>query len=87
MLPAFIPGTSGLDYVKIAVDLQVNPASLPAISPGRNVINYTDQTRGEHLVRITYKWRKIYDQHAPSPPGKCLSTREWSQNKKPRSRV
>jgi hypothetical protein len=71
--PLVYGGQSGLDYVKIAVDLQVNPASLPALSPGRNLINYTDQTQGEHLVRITYKWREIYDQHAPSAPANALA--------------
>ena len=71
--PLVYGGQSGLDYIKIAVDLQVNPGSLPALSLGRNVVGYTDETRGERLVRITYKWREIYDRHAPSAPENALS--------------
>jgi len=71
--PLVYGGQSGVDYVGIVVDLQVNPGSLPALSLGRNVIAYTDQTQGGHKVKITYKWRERYGDHPPSAPQEAIS--------------
>ncbi len=80
--PLVYGGQSGLDQVKIVVDLQVNPGSLPALSLGRNVVRYTDQTEGERRVRITYKWREIDDQHAPAPPAEAVSPADGARIRK-----
>jgi len=67
--PLVYGGQSGLDRVRMVADLQVNPGSLPALSLGRNIIRYTDETPGDHAVRITYQWRERHDQRAPGAPG------------------
>ena len=51
----------------------MNPGSLPALSRGRNVIRYTDETTAPHLVEVTYKWRERSDQHAPEAPPTAIS--------------
>ncbi|MEW5977462.1 MAG: transglutaminase domain-containing protein [Acidobacteriota bacterium] len=71
--PLIYGGQSGLDQVRIVADLQVNPGSLPALSLGKNIIQYTDETPGDHEVRITYKWRERYDQRAPEAPSQGIS--------------
>ena len=71
--PLIYGGQSGLDKVKIVADLQVNPGSLPALSLGRNVIRYTDESPGDRTVKITYKWREISDEHPPAAPGKAVA--------------
>ncbi|MFC2075773.1 transglutaminase domain-containing protein [candidate division KSB1 bacterium] len=71
-------GRSGLEEVKMVADIQVNPSSLPALSQGRNMIEYSDQTDGPHEVKITYKWREINDQHLPKTPGSAKSPKSGS---------
>jgi len=71
--PLIYGGQSGLDRVEIVLDLQVNPGSLPALSRGRNVVRYTDETTAPHLVKVTYKWRELSDQHAPEAPPRAIS--------------
>ena len=59
--PAFLlvyGGRSGLDAVKVVVDLQLNPGSLPALSLGKNVVRYTDESAAGREVKVTYKWRE-----------------------------
>lgn len=67
-VPLIYGGQSGLDRVKIVVDLQLNPSSLPALSMGKNAIHYKDAGDKERKVKITYKWREIENQHPPAAP-------------------
>lgn len=62
------PTQSGLESVELVTDIQVAPNSLPALSRGRNVIRYRDETSGEHKVRITHIWRERSDNNPPSAP-------------------
>ncbi|MFH1071553.1 MAG: transglutaminase domain-containing protein [Candidatus Glassbacteria bacterium] len=66
--PLVYDGQSGLDYISVVADLQVNPGSLPALSLGRNLVRYRDQSGEARQVKITYKWREILDSHAPDAP-------------------
>ena len=58
---------SGVDYVKVVAELQVNPGSLPELLLGRNLIHYKDESEKDRQVKITYKWREISHQHVPGP--------------------
>lgn len=77
--PMIYGGQSGIDSISITVDLQVNPSSLPALSLGRNVISYSDETEGEREVRITYKWRERTGQRKPHPPAEAISPKSGAQ--------
>ncbi|MFC2075771.1 transglutaminase domain-containing protein [candidate division KSB1 bacterium] len=77
--PLIYGGQSGLDYIKIAADIQVNPASLPALSLGENIIKYVDSTDSPHHLKITYKWREIDDQHTPEAPKSAKSPKTGSR--------
>ena len=69
--PLVYGGQSGLDYVKIVADLQLNPGSLPALSLGRNVVKYSAENAGE--LKITWRWREIENQHTPEAPKEAVS--------------
>ncbi|MBW7997865.1 MAG: hypothetical protein FVQ81_15110 [Candidatus Glassbacteria bacterium] len=58
--------SSGLEWFKTVTDLQVSPHSLPALSLGRNVVRWRDESENPRKVRITCKWRESSDN---SPPG------------------
>ncbi|MBT5831490.1 MAG: hypothetical protein HOH77_14980, partial [Candidatus Latescibacteria bacterium] len=62
------PTQSGIESIEIVTDIQVAPNSLPALSHGKNVIRYQDETQGPHKVRITHIWREQIDTHAPQAP-------------------
>lgn len=63
-----VPATqSGLDAIEMITDIQVSPNSLPALSKGKNIIRYRDETPGEHKVKITYIW---HEQNDNTPPAK-----------------
>jgi hypothetical protein len=55
------PTQAGLDSLRSVTDLQVAPDSLPALSLGKNVIHYWNESTGPQNVRITYKWREVND--------------------------
>ena len=55
---------TGLDAFRSETDLQVAPESLPALSVGKNVICFRQQSNAK--VRITYRWR---ESDGPRPPG------------------
>jgi len=74
--PLIYGGQSGVDRVRMVADIQVNPGSLPALSLGRNVIRYTDETTEPHAVRVTYKWRERGDQHVPDAPASAVSPQD-----------
>jgi hypothetical protein len=67
--PLVYGGQSGLDAVRVVVDLQVNPGSLPALSAGRNVIRYTDESGEGREVKVTYKWRERQGDRPEAPAG------------------
>ncbi len=62
------PTQSGLESIELTTDIQVSSYSLPALSKGRNIIRYRDETPGEHKVRITHIWRERNDNTPPSIP-------------------
>ena len=66
------PTQTGVESVEMVTDIQCAPNSLPALSPGKNVIHYRDETPGAHKVKITHIWRELSDNHPPVPPEKAL---------------
>ena len=66
------PTQSGVEQVELTTDIQVAPNSLPALSRGRNVIRYRDETPGEHKVKITHIWRERSDNTPPSAPAAAV---------------
>ena len=74
--PLVYGGQSGLDQVRIVVDLQVNPGSLPALSLGKNTIRYSDESGSGRQVKVTYKWRENYEQYAPVAPQEAVSPKD-----------
>ena len=62
------PTQSGLDALELVTDIQVSSYSLPALSKGRNIIRYRDETPGEHKVKITHIWREHNDNTPPTIP-------------------
>ncbi len=59
------PTQTGIESVELTTEIQVAPNSLPALSRGRNVIRYRDETPGEHKVKITHIWRERSDNNPP----------------------
>jgi len=62
------PTQTGVESVRLVADIQCAPNSLPALSLGRNIIRYRDETPGPHKVKITHIWREMNDDHPPLPP-------------------
>jgi len=62
------PTQSGVEALEMVTDIQCAPNSLPALSLGKNVIRYRDETPGEHMVRITHIWHERNDNHPPVAP-------------------
>ena len=62
------PTQSGLDALEVVTDIQVSAYSLPALSKGRNIIRYRDETPGEHKVKITHIWLEREDNTPPAIP-------------------
>jgi len=67
--PLVYGGRSGLDAVKVVVDLQLNPGSMPALSLGKNVVRYTDESAAGREVKVTYKWRERQGGKPEAPAG------------------
>jgi Transglutaminase-like superfamily len=67
------PTQTGIEEIEIVTNIQCAPNSLPALSPGKNVIRYRDETPGPHKVRITHIWRERTDNHPPLAPQKAFS--------------
>jgi hypothetical protein len=76
--PLIYGGQSGADYVKIVADLQVNAGSLPALSLGKNVVRYTDETGSGQELKLTYRWRERNNQHVPEAPKAAVSPNNGS---------
>ncbi len=62
------PPRAAWKTVELVTDIQVSSYSLPALSKGRNIIRYRDETPGEHKVKITHIWRERNDNTPPSIP-------------------
>ena len=58
------PVQSGIDELELVTDIQVAPKSLPALSLGRNVVRYWDESGPGRSVRITF----VYEEHENDPP-------------------
>ena len=65
------PTQTGIESLEMAADIQCAPNSLPALSLGKNLIRYRDETPGPHKVKITHVWRELEDNHPPLPPQKA----------------
>ncbi len=66
------PTQSGVESLEMVTDIQCAPNSLPALSLGRNIVRYRDETPGEHKVRITHIWRERTDNHPPVAPARTV---------------
>lgn len=64
------PTQSGIDAFRSETDIQVSPHSLPALTRGRNTVRFWHQSQEAVKVRITHRWREIYNKW---PPGKVES--------------
>ena len=78
-VPAAFPlvygGRTGLDAVRVVLDLQVNPGSLPALPPGKNIIRNTDEGAAGREVKVSYKWRERQGGKPEAPAGARCSLR------------
>ena len=63
---------TGLESLEMITDIQCAPLSLPALSLGKNIIRYRDETPGPHKVKITHVWKELADNHPPLPPQKAM---------------
>jgi len=59
------PTQAGVGGFKSVTDLRVSPHSLPALSLGKNVVRYRDESSQPRKVKITHVWREVYGQHLP----------------------
>ena len=71
-----VPRTAGVDWFRSETDLQISPHAIPALKLGRNVIRYWDASPGQRKVRITFTWREVDDNHAPSRVSEAVSPKE-----------
>ena len=62
---------TGVDAFRSETDLQVSPESLPALSLGKNVIRFRQQSSGK--VRITHTWKEVAGHR---PPGQIVNAVE-----------
>lgn len=60
------PSQAGLERVRVVTDLQVSPHSLPALSLGKNLVQFRDESAAGRRVRITHRWREVYDRRPPA---------------------
>ncbi len=63
---------TGVEEVELTTLLQCAPNSLPALSLGKNVIRYRDDSPEGRKVRITHVWRERADNHPPQPPKRAV---------------
>lgn len=73
------PTQTGVDGFRSVTDLQVSPHSLPALSLGKNVVRYRDQSPGPKRVRITHRWREIHDRRPPRPVEAAVTPRDGAE--------
>lgn len=59
------PTQTGVEELQIVTDFQCAPRSLPALSLGKNIIRYRDETPGPHKVKVTHVWTERTDNHPP----------------------
>lgn len=63
---------TGVESIQLTTDIQCAPNSLPALSLGKNVVRYRDDTPGTRKIKITHVWRERYDDHPPLPPERAV---------------
>ncbi|MBN2288202.1 MAG: fibronectin type III domain-containing protein, partial [Candidatus Glassbacteria bacterium] len=73
------PTQTGIESLEMAAEIQCAPNSLPALSLGRNIVRYRDETPGPHQVKITHVWRELADNHPPLPPQRPVSPADGGQ--------
>ena len=68
---------AGLEKFRLVSDLQVSPHSLPALSPGKNIIRYRDSSPGTgKQVRITHKWQENNGNRPPEIVSQAVTSGE-----------
>ncbi len=72
------PTQTGVESLEMTTDIQCAPNSLPALSLGKNVIRYRDETPGSHKVKITHIWRERSDNHPPQAPQQAIAPQDGS---------
>jgi len=68
-------GDVSLRGLKIALDLQMAPLTLPALALGQNRVTYTDETTGAREVTLTHRWVERSSWRRPAAP-KIVSPRD-----------
>ncbi|MBN2294837.1 MAG: hypothetical protein JXM70_20575 [Pirellulales bacterium] len=66
------PIDAGIDDVYLEFDTQMSLAGLPSLSVGENKVVYRDDTRKNHLLRISHGWRESSDSKPPIAPTKAI---------------
>ena len=56
--PAEAGSPIGINSLVLETDVQMSPFSLPALKPGENTVQYTDETSKEHWIIITHQWNQ-----------------------------
>src|SRR5258708_19370939 len=67
-----LTGVARLHRLAIINDLQMAPMVLPEMVVGENTFTYSDQSIGDHKVRITHEWVERSASHPPSAPDAAL---------------
>jgi hypothetical protein len=63
-----LSGAARLRRLAIVNDLQMAPLALPGMAVGANAFTYTDETAGDHRVRITHEWVERSASRPPAAP-------------------
>jgi hypothetical protein len=67
-----LSGTARLRRLAIVNDVQMAPLSLPGMEIGKNVFDYTDESRGGREVRITHEWVERSATKPPAAPAEAV---------------
>ena len=70
------PGDAGIDAIYIESDLEMASTSLPSLTVGPNRVEYRDDTRGPHTVRLWHGWHESSEACQPQPPARPISPSE-----------
>jgi hypothetical protein len=68
-----LEGSARLRRLAIINDVQMAPLGLPEMVVGENTFTYTDQSAGEHKVRITHHWVERSASRPPAAPAGAVS--------------
>lgn len=61
-------GSARLTSLKLHTDLLTSPIALPRLSLGKNLIRYTDATRGQRRVKVTHTYQESDNITPPAIP-------------------